>query len=112
MDIIWINHDPALHIVDKEIGFQTAVFINERKPENIWNGFINCWESVYDGLPKNIILDDNNRFISELFQNISRISTLSWRAMNDKLIKQSLKMNPTVTIYYTNIISWTLNIQR
>lgn len=84
----------------KEQGFQAAAFLNKRRPENIWNVFINFSVSVYDGLPNNIILDANHSFLFlSSFKIFPKRLAFCLSAIEKYLINESLKMNHVITIF-------------
>lgn len=49
--------------------FQNALFLKIKATTDIWEDFIDCWNSVYIGFPEIIALDRELSFTLEYFQN-------------------------------------------
>ena len=60
LDLTWIEprpHKPALHVVDRGTNFSSALFVDGKSAEDVWNAFISSKVSTYIGVP-NILTHD------------------------------------------------------
>jgi hypothetical protein len=61
---------PLLH-VDVETNFSSAMFLSNESTEAVWDAFMQCWATVYVGLPDVFRVDAGSAFTCELFQRLS-----------------------------------------
>jgi hypothetical protein len=52
MDLLWLDGEPALHVVDTATRFGAAVFLEGQDVEHVWAAFLSCLALVYTGYPK------------------------------------------------------------
>ena len=62
IDIVYLNGKPPLHIVDEATRFSATCFLTKMSTESVWEGFVQCWFSVYTGLADNIMVDEDSQF--------------------------------------------------
>ena len=62
MDIMYINSDPILHIVDEGTKFSAAQFLSSISTDSIWKAILQCWSSIYTGLPNRALVDQGSQF--------------------------------------------------
>eukprot|EP00171_Calliarthron_tuberculosum_P004009 IDg4009t1 len=62
MDVMYIGMRPILHIVDEGTHFSAARFLNNISTETIWETFMECWATIYTGLPNRILVDQGSSF--------------------------------------------------
>ena len=56
---MYIEDDYVLNIVDKATHFSAAWFVGRRVTiEKVWEAIIQCWASVYTGMPHTIAVDE------------------------------------------------------
>jgi hypothetical protein len=64
MDLLWLDGEPALHVVDTATRFGAAVFLEGQDVEHVWAAFLSCWALVYTGYPKKSRTDAGTIFTS------------------------------------------------
>jgi hypothetical protein len=52
MDLVWLDGEPALHVVDTATRFGAAQFLEGQDVEHVWGAFLACWALVYTGYPR------------------------------------------------------------
>lgn len=57
-----IEGKPALHIVDEATRFSSARYLSDVSTETIWKAIVECWTSIYNGLPNRILTDQGTQF--------------------------------------------------
>lgn len=62
MDIMYLEHKPVLHVVDAATRFSAARFLSDVSTTSVWAAFVECWASVYVGLPNRIRVDRGSCF--------------------------------------------------
>lgn len=62
MDIMYIGHKPVLHVVDAATRFSAAPVLSDVNTTSVWAAFVECWASVYVGLPNRIRADRGSCF--------------------------------------------------
>lgn len=67
MDDIHIDKKAVLHIVDSTTKFGAAQFLPDSSTISVWAAFVECWGSVYTGLPIRIRVDRGSCFGDEFF---------------------------------------------
>lgn len=70
IDIMYLDGKPVLHIVDEGTHFSAARFINDVSTKTVWSTIIDCWATLYTGLPRKILVDQRTQF-GNLFANIA-----------------------------------------
>lgn len=71
IDLLWLNGNPALHVVDTHTHFSAAAFIKSKSSSCVWNTFIQCWAATYIGYPDIIRLDQESAFMSKEFKSLT-----------------------------------------
>lgn len=61
---MWLDGNPALHVVDMRMHFFSAIFHRGKSTKDVWNAFIVCWASMYPGYPDNFRVDQESIFKS------------------------------------------------
>lgn len=67
MDIMYIGSDPVLHIVDSATRFSAARFLPDVTTMTVWSKFVECWISIYTGMPNRIRVDRGTCFGDNFF---------------------------------------------
>lgn len=47
--LMWLSKKAVLHTVDTETHINSAAFLKGQTVEDIWNAFVYCWSSMYQG---------------------------------------------------------------
>lgn len=72
MDIMVIERKPILHVVDEATEFSAARFLPDVSTDVVWKTFVECWASIYTGLPNRILTDQGSQF-GERFIELVRL---------------------------------------
>jgi hypothetical protein len=64
LDILWLDGEPALHVVDTATRFGAAIFLEGQDVEHVWAAFLTCWTLVYTGYPRKTRTDAGTVFTS------------------------------------------------
>lgn len=75
VDIMYIGSFPVLHIVDEATHFSAAKFLRDIFTSTIWAALIECWASIYVGIPNRIRLDAGKNFGGK-FSDIAKASDI------------------------------------
>ena len=73
LDILYIEGRPVLQIVDEATKFSAARFLPDVSTKTIWKTILECWATIYTGLPNRILADQGSSF-GRLFVSIGAIS--------------------------------------
>lgn len=68
-----LDRDPVLHIVDDATKFSAARFLPDVSTDTVWKIIVECWASIYTGLPNGILTDQGSQF-GERFIDLARVS--------------------------------------
>lgn len=60
MDVMYLGNSPVLHIVDDGTKFSAARFLPDMSTQTIWETLMQCWASIYTGLPNRILVDQGS----------------------------------------------------
>ncbi len=55
VDVMWIDGDPALHIIDRGTRYSVAQFMVNQSAEHTWDILVEFWITVFTGYPTNNI---------------------------------------------------------
>lgn len=75
IDIMYIGNDPVLHVVNEGTRFGAARFLRDVSTKTIWTTLLECWATIYTGLPNRIIVDQGSQF-GDLFISIGEASNV------------------------------------
>lgn len=75
MDIMYIGNAPILHIVDEATRFSAARFLPKVSSDCIWRVLLECWATIYTGLPNRILTDEGSQF-GEKFIHLAKLSNV------------------------------------
>lgn len=75
IDIMVLEGDPVLHIVDDATKFSAARFLPDVSTDTIWRMIVECWASIYTGLPNRILTDQGSQF-GERFIDLAHVSNV------------------------------------
>jgi hypothetical protein len=64
MELLWLDGEPALHVVDAATRFGAAVFLEGQDVEHVWSAFLSCWALGYTGYIKKSRTDAGTIFKS------------------------------------------------
>ena len=78
LDIMYIDGKPILHIVDDSTHFSAARYLPNVSTKTIWATIVECWASMYTGLPNAIRFDQG----SQLGNFLISIGTISGIQVN------------------------------
>lgn len=56
---------PILHIIDGHTHFQNALLLKGESARHVWDAFIECWSTLYNGYPRKIQIFKGPIFASE-----------------------------------------------
>ena len=73
---MYLDGKPVLHLVDAETHFSAASFIPDVSTRTVWSTIVECWSSVYTGLPNKIEVDQGTAF-GDGFIGIAKASDVS-----------------------------------
>ena len=59
---MYLDGKPVLHLVDAETHFSAARFFPDVSTGTVWSAIVECWSSVYTGLPNKIRVDQGTAF--------------------------------------------------
>ena len=62
IDIMYLDGKPVLHLVDAETHFSATRFLPDVSTRTVWSTIVQCWSSVYTGLPNKIRVDQGTAF--------------------------------------------------
>ena len=62
IDIMAIDGDPFLHAVDEATNFSAGSFVPNVYTDNARMILVECWASIYTGLPDRILTDQGSQF--------------------------------------------------
>lgn len=68
IDLMWLEGNPTLHVVDTHTHFQNTVVLRSRSTRDIWDGFVECWASVYVGNPNKMGVDHESGIMSKAWE--------------------------------------------
>lgn len=67
---MWLDGKAVLHVVDAHTHFSGAEFLKGQSVEDVWEAFIQCWDSLYTGFPETIKVDQGSAFTSLRWQRL------------------------------------------
>jgi hypothetical protein len=70
MDLVWLDGEPALHIVETATRFVAAQSLEGQDVEHIWGAFLSCWALAYTGYPRRTQTDAGTVFTSDEWKDI------------------------------------------
>lgn len=73
MDVMYLDGKPVLHIVNEGIHFSAAAFLPNVSKKTVWAKILECWATIYTGLPHKIIVEQGSA-IGELFVSLGAAS--------------------------------------
>lgn len=73
--IMTLDNLPVLHFVDDGTHFSAAHFLYDVSTPTVWKNILQCWTSIYTGLPNRILTDQGSQF-GELFIHMARESDI------------------------------------
>ena len=73
IDIMYLDGKPLLHIVDEGTRFSAARFLSNVSTMNVWQTILDCWATLYTGLPRKILVDQGSQF-GDLFISMAAAS--------------------------------------
>ena len=73
LDIMYLEGKPVLHIVDEATRFSAARFLSDVSTKTIWRAILECWGTIYTGLPNRMLVDQGSAF-GKLFISMGAIS--------------------------------------
>lgn len=62
IDIMYLDGKPVLQIVDQGTSFGAARVLKYLSTKNMWGTIIECWATIYTGIPRKIIADQGSQF--------------------------------------------------
>ena len=75
LDIMYINGNAILHIVDDGTHYSAARFLPDVSTKTIWKTILECWATIYTGLPNRMLVDQGSAF-GPLFISIGAMSNI------------------------------------
>lgn len=73
IDIMYFDGKPVQHIVDEGTHFSSARFIDDMSTKNIWATTLECWATIYIGLPRKILVDQGTQ-LGDLFVSLGALN--------------------------------------
>jgi hypothetical protein len=70
MDLLWLDGEPALHVIDTATRFGAAIFLEVQDVEQLWASFLECWALVNTGYPKKTRMDAATIFASDTWRHL------------------------------------------
>jgi hypothetical protein len=70
MDIMYLEGKALLHVVDTSTNFSNAIFLQSQSVESIWLAFLECWATLFIGLPDKIRTDSGSVLTSDKWNTI------------------------------------------
>lgn len=75
IDVMYLDGKPVLHIVDEGTHLSAARFVKEVSTATLWATILECWATIYTGLPRRILVDRGSPF-GNLFASIGALSNV------------------------------------
>lgn len=75
LDIMYLGSDPVLHVVDEGTRFGASRFLKDISTKSIWKALLECWATIYTGLPNRMLVDQGTQF-GDLFINMAAASNV------------------------------------
>ena len=96
MDLIHIEDNYVLHLVDEATRFSAAKFVGKRvTTEKVWEAIIQCWSSVYTGMPHTIAVDEGTltvtssgnyqQYTTSMYRKVVQSHTTLWVLARDTM---------------------------
>lgn len=71
LDIMFLEDEPALHIIDRDTSFSSAAFLSEgQTADHIWHVYMRLWVIPYIGFSQTMHTDQGTQFTSERWRNL------------------------------------------
>jgi len=67
---MYLDGLPVLHVIDEGTRFSAARFLPNVETKTVWRVFLECWVTIYTGLPQKILVDQGSNF-GPLFASIA-----------------------------------------
>lgn len=58
MDLMWLDNGPVLHVVCTCNKLQGAALLRSKHVEDEWDAVLECWDTLYTGMPKILRVDE------------------------------------------------------
>lgn len=71
LDLVWLEGDPALHVLDTHTHLSAAIFLLCKSTKDVWNAFLVCWATVFVGYPDLFKVDQDSVFTSREWRKLS-----------------------------------------
>jgi hypothetical protein len=81
VDIMYIDHQPVLHIIDEATRYQAARFMKDMTAKHTWDLLRLCWIDTYVGPPDQITHDAGKNFISKEFRQYAKGMAISTKSV-------------------------------
>ena len=69
LDQMCIEKKAVLHVIESEIGFNSATFLAYQTVEDVRDAFVICWASLYIRFPMKMSIDQGSAFTSVRWSN-------------------------------------------
>ena len=76
LDVTYVDGKPVLYIVDEGMRFSAAQYPPDVSTKKIRNTMLQCWATIYTGLPNRMLVDQRSAF-GPLFINIRVVSNVA-----------------------------------
>lgn len=70
---MWLNGNPLLHIVDTQTRFQNAILFKREYAKDVWDEFVEGWQSVYIGYSNRIRTDRGSISTSKFWRGVTTL---------------------------------------
>ena len=72
---MYLDGKPLIHIVDEGKRFSATRFLEIVSTVSLWSAILECWATIYTGLPRKILVDPGSQF-GDLFISLGAISNV------------------------------------
>lgn len=73
LDLVWLDGNPAIHVVDTHTHYQNAVLLQGKSASAVWDTFVEAWASVYVGYPNRMRVDQDGIFTSKFWDQVTSL---------------------------------------
>ena len=73
LDVMYLDSQPVLHVVDLQVAYQNAEFLEKQSADDIWETFLRCWATVYLGFPNRMRVDRARVFTGRRSEQLTNL---------------------------------------
>lgn len=71
MHLNWVHGMRILHVVDTHTQYGNATIFRNKTAGSIWDAFVECWETIFIGVPRVLRLDQEASFTANAFRELA-----------------------------------------